>query len=117
MIRGSSNLGVSSSLTSHQSTLQHSNMSPVIKTRCCECGRKIRCSAKYDAKLYSCNKCSMPQCPSCNGVDIIYKVVIFKGKKTTIVKKCLDVECQWSSGMTGPQQNKKEKTIEVITID
>ena len=97
-------------------------MSKIIKTRCCECGKKIRCSAKYDAKLYSCNKCSMPQCPACNGVDIIYTVAIYNRKRTTFVERCLDVECQWKlnlteTSQTSAEKSKKEKTIEIITID
>ena len=97
-------------------------MSPVIKTRCCECGKKIKCSAKYNAKLFSCNQCSMPQCPRCTGLDIIYYVAIFKGKKKTVVQKCLDINCQWPLDVQGQSQTlaenpKKEKIIEVITID
>ena len=49
------------------------------------------------------------------GVDIVYKVAIFNGKKTTVVERCLNVECLWRLKLTGV--NKKEKTIEVITID
>ena len=89
-------------------TQQVEKMSRTMVTRCCECGKKIKCSAKY--KLYSCIKCSIPQCPSCNGVDIIYKVMICNGKKTTFVERCLDVECQWS--LIG-----RSKMIETITID
>ena len=102
--------------------IQLIKMSPVIKTTCCECGRKIKCSSKYGAKLYSCNKCSMPECPKCSGVDIVYKVVIFKRKKTTIVERCIDPHCQWSLDLSGAKQNlaensTKQNFIEVITID
>ena len=92
-------------------------MSPVIKTKCSECGRKIKCSAKYGAKIFSCNQCASPECPLCSGVDIIYKVAILNRKKTTVVEKCLDINCQWSLDMARTGDSKKQKIIEVITID
>ena len=88
---------------------QHSRMGAIIKTRCCECGQKLHSTKVSKSKLYCCSRCQFPHCPRCMGVDIVYKVAIFNGKKKTLMERCLNVECLWRIN--------KRNTIEVITID
>ena len=92
-------------------------MCAIIKTNCCECGKqlKLKKNRVSKSKLYCCTRCAIPQCPSCLGVDLVYNVIIFNGKKKTVLERCLNVECLWRREQT--EINQREKPIEIITID